>query len=78
MQPVPAVSLRCAVRTPREVFQVSAKYLTIAEAAEYLGMSIQFVRKHQVEMQARKFGGKLVYTAAELDAWAEAQRQATA
>jgi excisionase family DNA binding protein len=52
------------------------RYLTTEEAAEFLRLSARTLEKHRstgVGPRYRKFGRRVCYTIADLEAWAEAR-----
>ncbi len=56
------------------------KYLSTREAAEYLGLSARTLDRYRVSGEGpvfHRFGGRVRYTRADLDAWAVARRRAS-
>jgi len=55
-------------------------YLSTREAAEYLGLSARTLDRYRVSGEGpvfHRFGGRVRYTRADLDAWAAKRRRAS-
>lgn len=52
--------------------------MTVKQAAEYLGMSVQWVYEHTKELPHEKRGRKTLFNKSEIDEWREEQRAAKA
>ena len=55
-------------------------YLSTREAAEYLGLSARTPDRYRVSGEGpvfHRFGGRVRYTRADLDAWAKVRRRAS-
>ena len=55
-------------------------YLSTREAADYLGLSARTLDRYRVSGEGpvfHRFGGRVRYTRADLDAWAKARRRAS-
>jgi|TARA_B100000519_G_C14189694_1_gene412531 hypothetical protein len=72
MRPNPSRPAAAATDTPAQ----PQRYLTNDEAAEYLRLSPRTLEKQRViggGPKFRKFGRRVMYTVADLDAWADAR-----
>ena len=72
MRPAPLRPAVAATDTPAQ----PQRYLTNDEAAEYLRLSPRTLEKQRViggGPKFRKFGRRVMYTVADLDAWADAR-----
>jgi excisionase family DNA binding protein len=63
--------------TAANLLLVEPRYLTQSEAAEYLRVSVRWLREATSggEIPAAKVGRKLLYTPADLDAYVDRQRR---
>lgn len=75
MRPAPVRPYAAPTAAPQLVAQ-PARYLTNDEAAEYLRLSPRTLEKQRVigdGPRFRKFGRRVMYAMADLDAWADAR-----
>ncbi|WP_027484235.1 helix-turn-helix domain-containing protein [Rhodanobacter sp. OR87] len=75
LAPVPPYAARTAAPQPAATAQL-ARYLTNDEAADYLRLSPRTLEKQRViggGPRFRKFGRRVMYAVADLDAWADAR-----
>jgi hypothetical protein len=75
MRPAPVRPYAAQTAAPQPVAQ-PARYLTNDEAAEYLRLSPRTLEKQRVigdGPRFRKFGRRVMYAMADLDAWADAR-----
>lgn len=61
--------------------QEVARFIGVQEAAQFLGVSVAFLRKWRRDLPAYRLGGakngRIVFKPSELAAWAEARRVRT-
>jgi hypothetical protein len=58
--------------------QTTGRWMTLAEAAEYLRVSSRWLRDRLAEIPHRRIDGKLIFSSVEVDTWTERHREGPA